>query len=249
MATLTSSDKRIKIVVNGAQGKMGKMAAQSIAAEPDLKLVAKIGRHDDLETTIKNHQADVVVDLTAPCTLFQQAQTIIENNVHPVIGTSGLTSEQIDLLKKQCKEKSLGGIIAPNFSLTAILMMRYACDAAKYFPNVEIIEMHHLEKRDAPSGTAKKTAELIEQTRHSISNYPLDQNQVGDKKNYRDVTIHSVRLPGLVAHQKVLFGGVGETLTIQQDSISRKSFMPGILLSCRKVMELDYLIYGLENFL
>jgi len=247
MATL-ASNKRIKIIVNGAQGKMGKMAAQSIAAEPDLQLVAKTGRHDDLEATIKNQKADVVVDLTAPCNIFQQTQTIIENNAHPVIGTSGLSPEQISLLKKQCKEKSLGGIIAPNFSLTATLMMRYVYDAAKYFPNVEIIEMHHLDKQDAPSGTAKKTAELIDQARYSASKHPFDQNRSGDK-NYHNITIHSIRLPGLVAHQKVLFGGPGETLTIAQDSTSRQSFMPGILLSCRKVMELDYLIYGLENFL
>lgn len=238
----------IKVIINGAQGKMGKTTVESIAAEPDLQLVAQTGRQDDLGTAIKQHAADVVIDLTAPATIFQQTQTIIEHNARPVIGTTGLSLEQVDVLKKQCKEKSLGGIIAPNFSLTAVLMMRYAHDAAKYFSTAEIIEMHHPQKRDAPSGTAKKTAELIYEARHSISDSQPHQD-LARGENYQGVTIHSVRLPGLMAQQTVLFGGEDETLTINQNTISRKSFMPGIFLSCRKVMELDHLIYGLENIL
>lgn len=238
----------IKVIINGAQGKMGKTTVETIAAESDLKLVAETGRQDDLGAMIKKHDADVVVDLTAPTSIFEQTQTIIENNARPVIGTSGLSLDQVETLKKQCEEKSLGGIIAPNFSLTAVLMMRYARDAAKYFPTAEIIEMHHPQKLDAPSGTAKKTADLMHEARHAVADNQPHQD-LARGENYQGVTIHSVRMPGLVAHQMVLFGGQDETLTIRQDSISRKSFMPGIFLSCRKVMELDHLIYGLENIL
>ena len=238
----------IKVIINGAQGKMGKTTVDSITKESDLQLVAQTSRHDKLGAVIKQHHADVVIDFTSPENIFKRTQTIIENNARPVIGTTGLTLEQIKILQKQCREKSLGGIIAPNFSLTAILMMRYAHDAAKYFPDAEIIEMHHAQKVDAPSGTAKKTAELMQNARHSITDNQPHQD-LARGENYQGVTIHSVRMPGLVAHQIVMFGGQDETLTIRQDSISRKSFMPGVFLSCRKVIALDHLVYGLENML
>lgn len=238
----------IKVIINGAQGKMGKTLVESITNEKDLQCVAELGREDDLSASIKKHQADVVVDLTAPATIFEQAQTIIDAGARPVIGTTGLTLEQIEHLKKLCQQKSLGGIIAPNFSLSAVLLMRYASDAAKYFPDAEIIEMHHPQKIDAPSGTAKKTAELMNEARESVSDSQAHQD-LARGENYHGVTIHSVRLPGHVAHEMVIFGGMDETLTLRQDSLSRKCFMPGIFLSCRKVMELDHLIYGLENVL
>lgn len=238
----------IKVIINGAQGKMGRTVVETIATQSDLQLVAETDQEDNLGDTIKKHSADVVVDLTAPDTIFKQTQTIIASGARPVIGTSGLTIEQVDTLKKQCEEKSLGGIIAPNFSLTAILMMRYASDAAKYFPDAEIIEMHHPQKVDAPSGTAKKTAELMNKARHSVADSQPHQD-LARGEQYHGVTIHAVRLPGLVAGQAVIFGGDDETLTIRQDTISRKSFMPGIFLSCRKVMELDHLVYGLESLL
>jgi len=238
----------IKVIINGAHGKMGKTTADTIGEQEDLQLVASTDRSSDLAAIIQEHNADVVVDFTCPENLFEQTQTIIANNARPVIGTSGLTLEQVDTLKKQCEEKSLGGIIAPNFSLTAILMMRYARDAAKYFPDAEIIEMHHPQKVDAPSGTAKKTAELMNEARHNVSDSQPHQD-LARGEQYHGVTIHSVRLPGLVAHQAVIFGGLDETLTIRQDSITRKAFMPGVFLSCRKVMELDHLVYGLENLL
>lgn len=238
----------IKVIINGAQGKMGKTVVESIKTESDLQLVATTGRQDNLSASIKKHKADVVIDFTSPAAVFQQAQTIIENNARPVIGTTGLSLEQINTLQQQCKKKSLGGIIAPNFSLTAVLMMRYARDAAKYFSDAEIIELHHPQKLDAPSGTAKKTAELMHEARHGISDNQPHQD-LARGENYHGITLHSVRLPGLVAHQMVIFGGQDETLTIRQDSISRHSFMPGVFLSCRKVMDLDHLIYGLENIL
>jgi len=238
----------IKVIVNGSHGKMGKTTVETIVEHPDLQLVAGTNSDSDLAATIQEHQADVVVDFTAPANIFEQTQTIIKNNARPVIGTSGLTIEEIESLKQLCKEKSLGGIIAPNFSLTAILMMRFARDAAQYFPDAEIIEMHHPQKVDAPSGTARKTAELMHASRHNISDSQAHKD-LARGEQYQGVTIHSVRLPGLVAHQQVIFGGLDETLTIRQDSITRKAFMPGVFLSCRKVMELDQLVYGLENIL
>ena len=238
----------IKVIINGAQGRMGRMTVESIAAQSDLQLVAQTGRQDNLANTIKKHHADVVIDLTTPKTIFEQTQTIIANNARPVIGTTGLTLDQVEILKKQCDEKSLGGIIAPNFSLTAVLMMRYAQDAAKYFPDAEIIEMHHQHKIDAPSGTAIKTAKLMNEARHTVADSQPHQG-LSRGEQFHGVTIHAVRLPGIVASQSVIFGGLDETLTIRQDSITRKSFMPGIFLSCRKVMELDHLVYGLETIL
>lgn len=227
----------IRVIINGANGKMGQVTASSIANESDLLLVAELSRQDDLASSIIKHKADVVIDFTVPQSVFSNAQAIIANKARPVIGTTGLSVEQIDILKKQCQQQSLGGIIAPNFSLGAILMMKYAQDAAKYFEAVEIIEMHHPQKIDAPSGTAKKTAEMIAEVREMRG------------KLHQDVPIHSVRLPGLFAHQVVMFGGKGETLTIRHDATDRAAMMPGVFLACRKVMEMDYLVYGLENIL
>jgi len=238
----------IKVIINGAQGKMGKTTVESIADQADLQLVASSDHDNDLAAIIQEHKADIVIDFTSPQSIFEQTQTIIANNARPIIGTTGLTLDQVDTLKKQCDEKSLGGIIAPNFSLTAVLMMRYAQDAAKYFPDAEIIEMHHPQKVDAPSGTAKKTAELMNAARHTVSDNQPHQD-LARGENYQGISIHSVRLPGLVAHQAVIFGGLDETLTIRQDTITRKAFMPGVFLACRKVMELDHLVYGLENIL
>jgi len=223
----------IRILINGAQGKMGQVTVQAIQQAPDLELVATLDRGHSLITRIDETHPDVAIDFTEPKAVYKNAQIMIEMGVHPVIGTSGLTLQEIENLQHLCREKSLGGIIAPNFSLGAVLMMKYAEDAARYFKDVEIIEMHHHEKKDAPSGTANKTAQMIKQAGHHAQ-YP---------------PIHSVRLPGLVAHQRVILGGLGETLTIQHDSINRDCFMPGVLLACRKVMTLKGLFYGLEKLL
>lgn len=241
----------IRVIVNGAQGKMGHIAVEAISNQPDIILVAKIGKSDDLASSIKENQADVVIDFTVPSAVFSNAQTIINNNARPVIGTTGLSLDQISTLRDQCQKKSLGCIIAPNFSLAAVLMMKYAQDAAQYFPDVEIIEMHHAQKLDAPSGTALKTADMIAEKRKaaksSSGNSNVNSNQRGF--THQGVTIHSVRLPGLFAHQMVIFGELGETLTIKHDATDRKAMMPGILLATRKVMELKGLAYGLENVL
>ncbi|HLB56006.1 MAG TPA: 4-hydroxy-tetrahydrodipicolinate reductase [Coxiellaceae bacterium] len=221
----------IKIIINGANGKMGRTTVAAIANEKDLQLVATTSNGDDLISIIKKNKADAVIDWTTPASVFDNTKKIIEAGARPVIGTTGLTSEQIKILSEQCVQKKIGGIIAPNFSLGAILMMKYAQDAAKYFNDVEIIEYHHPQKKDAPSGTAKKTAELI-------SN--------GAKKN---IPIHSVRLPGVFANQEVIFGGNGETLTLQHNATDRNAMMPGLFLCCRKVMTLNKLICGMEELM
>jgi 4-hydroxy-tetrahydrodipicolinate reductase len=241
----------IKILVNGAFGKMGQEACNAINECPAFSLVAKLGSKDSLEQAIQIHQPEVVLDLTTAHVVYDNTRIIIENNVHPVIGTTGLTAQQIDQFQEICGNKQLGALIVPNFSIGAILMMKFAEQAASYFPDVEIIELHHNKKQDAPSGTAIKTAQLIAKNRKEIPNHIIEKEILpgarGAKQN--EIPIHSVRLPGLVAHQKVIFGGNSETLTIAHDTINRQCFMPGIILACKKVLELDHLVYGLENIL
>ena len=238
----------VKVVINGINGKMGRVLKQSIVAEPDFKLVAGIGRGDDLAKSIQSTNADVVVDFTTPQAVFKNTEMIIQAGARPVIGTTGLTVEQMKTLNKRCRTKKLGGIIAPNFALGAILMMKYAKDAARYFPDAEIIEMHHPQKIDAPSGTATKTAQMMGESRQSNSNEKTHEHRASGEIKHR-ITIHSIRLPGLFSHQVVIFGGNGETLTIRHDGIDRSCAVPGVFLACRKVMELNQLIYGLENIL
>lgn len=240
-----------RILINGANGRMGQEACKAIEETHDLIIVAKTNRNDNLADMIQRSQADVVVDLTVATAAYQNTKIIIENNAHPVIGTSGLSQEQIEEFQQVCHKKQLGGIIVPNFSIGAVLMMRFAKDAAKYFNDVEIIELHHDKKVDAPSGTAIKTAQMIADNRRSSP--PLrDEKEIlpGARGAIKEgIHVHSIRLPGLVAHQSVIFGGNSETLTIHHDSIHRQSFMPGLLLSCRTVGKLKELVYGLENIL
>ena len=239
---------KIKVIINGVAGKMGRVTQEAIASQKDLLLVAGLEQSDDLHQAIQDTHADVVIDFTTPHTVFKNTQIIIAAGARPVIGTSGLTVEQIATLETWCAKNKRGGMIAPNFSLSAVLMMKYAKDAANYFPHVEIIEMHHEHKIDAPSGTATKTAQLIAANRTSPSNNEPHKDRARGEQ-HQGISIHSIRLPGLFSHQAVIFGATGETLTIKHDGIDRHAMMPGVFLSCRKVMELDHLVYGLENIL
>lgn len=223
----------IRILINGANGKMGKTTVAAIAHEKDLELVGTVTRGDDLTKKIIDTRADVVIDFTTPESVFENTQTIIAANARPVIGTTGLTPEQITTLKKSCAEKKLGGVIAPNFSITANLMMHFAEIAAHYFSYTEIIEYHHPQKKDKPSGTAKKTVQMMGDANAELKN----------------TTIHSVRMPGYFSKQSVLFGSAGETLTIQHESIDRFSMMSGVFLCCRKVMVMQEMIYGIDAML
>jgi 4-hydroxy-tetrahydrodipicolinate reductase len=242
----------IRVLVNGANGKMGKMAVSTIENNAEFKLAGTIGRHDDLAREIKKCKPDVVLDLTNAESVLSNTQTIIDSSVHPVIGTTGLVKKQVNDLQKQCEKLKLGGIIAPNFSLGAMLMIKHAQEIAAYFPDVEIIEMHHNGKLDSPSGTSIYTAEMISASRETTPSIPENIRETvrgARGADYQHIPIHSVRLPGCVAHQQIIFGSVGETLTIRHDSIDRQCFMPGILLACKKVMHLNELIYGLENII
>ncbi|MGE3920810.1 MAG: 4-hydroxy-tetrahydrodipicolinate reductase, partial [Gammaproteobacteria bacterium] len=170
---------------------------------------------------------------------------------HPVIGTTGLLAEQIQALQQMANEKKMGGIIAPNFSIGAALMMKFAAEAVEFLPQVEIIELHHDGKKDAPSGTAIKTAELINAKRKTIPAKKHSEELFPGSRgaNVNQIHIHSIRLPGFIAHQEVIFGGHNETLTIRHDSIHRSAFMPGVILACKKVIHLNHLVYGLDHLL
>ncbi len=242
----------LRVLVNGANGKMGQITVKTLSNHPEFTLVGATGRNDNLIEEIKKNNAQVVVDFTNAETILKNIQTIIEAGAHPVIGTSGILKDQVAQLQKRCSELKLGGIIAPNFSIGAVLMMKYAREISKYFSDIEIIEMHHNGKLDSPSGTAIRTAEMIAETRRGMPSLPKTTRETipgARGANYLHTPIHSVRLPGLVAHQQVIFGELGETLTLRHDSIDRQCFMPGVILACKKVMELQKLVYGLEHIL
>ncbi len=241
----------IRVLVNGAAGKMGQETVKAVNAAEDLELVGQADKDDNLIEKIKSTQAQVVVDFTTAEVGYANVKAIIEANAHPVIGTTGFTQDQVDQLAKLCAEKKLGAIIAPNFSMGAILMMKCAQECARYFPHVEIIELHHDQKVDSPSGTAVKTAQMIGEIKEKTHPKVREKEIIPGARgaNYKDMHIHSIRLPGLVAHQAVMFGNTGETLTIRHDMVHREASMYGVILACRKVMDLKHLVYGLENIL
>lgn len=241
----------IKILVNGAMGKMGHVITHMVEAEKDFQLVGKADRNDDLANCIQQTKPDLVIDFTHPSVGYQNAKIILENKVSPVIGTTGFSAEEITNLKQLAKDKKIGGIIAPNFSIGGVLMMKYAKDAANYLADVEIIELHHDAKADSPSGTAIKTAEMIAEVKNKISRNIKEKETLAGARGakFADIHIHAVRLPGFVANQEVIFGGPGETLKICHSTINREAFMPGVKLACRKVLQLHELVYGLEHLL
>lgn len=243
--------KKTPIIINGAQGKMGCLACEAIRQHPHFELAACLGRHDNLKQTIIDTGAPIVLDLTSAEVVYANTLTIIEAGAHPVIGTSGLLSKEITHLQGMCAEKKWGALIIPNFSISAVLMMQFAAMASKFFPAVEIIEAHHQQKVDAPSGTAIKTASMIAAARTETTPVlPRTTGLPGARgAHYEQVPIHSIRLPGILARQQVIFGNEGETLSITHDTIDRHSFMPGVILACQRVMELDGLLYGLEQLL
>ena len=264
---------KIRVAVSGACGKMGQAVIKAVNAEADLELVSAIdvintGKdigeivenkacgvliENSLESALKTKKIDVVVDFTNPDLVFENTKLILENAARPVIGTTGLTVEQLDELKKLSEQKSLGAIVAPNFAVGAVLMMMFSQKAAKYFSNAEIIELHHNNKKDAPSGTAIKTAQLMTQERaeFGLDNCAEVETYKGSRGGVTEsnIHIHSVRLPGFIAHQEVIFGSAGQALTIRHDSFDRLSFMPGVVLSIRHVVNNNSFVYGLENIL
>jgi 4-hydroxy-tetrahydrodipicolinate reductase len=230
---------------------MGSLACDTLSRHPHFQLVARLSREDDLDGAIKETRADIVVELTSADCVYDNSIIIIKNKAHPVIGASGLLPEQIHVLQRLCEKSQLGGVIAPNFSIAALLMMRFSALAAEFLPEVEIIERHHQQKLDAPSGTALKTAEMIASARKGEKKaLHLKELLPGARgASHHDINIHAIRLPGVLAHQEVIFGNTGETLSIIHSSIDRASFMPGVVLACERVQQLNRLYYGLEHLL
>ncbi len=241
--------ERIRVLVNGALGRMGSESVKAVSEAEDMTLVAQTDQNDDLASTIKDTNPQVVVDFTNPSSAYQNANIIVDSGVGGVIGTTGFKPDEIKQLANVCENRSPAVLIAPNFAIGALLLMHFSKIAAKHMNDVEIIELHHPAKVDAPSGTAVKTAELISESRKE-SNVPRGTFEEGARgKLFSGIPVHSVRLPGLLAHQEVIFGGEGQTLHIRHDTISRSSFMPGVLLACREVIKRQGLIYGLDTIL
>lgn len=242
---------RTRVLINGARGKMGRLASETIRSQAQFELVGELGRGDALQRAIIDSKADIVIELTTADCVYANSLTIINNNVHPIIGASGLLPEQVKTLQALSAEKKLGGVIVPNFSIAAVLMMHFASLAARFIPNVEIIEGHHAQKQDAPSGTAIKTAEMIAHARTTPLNTHSQKELLPGARGakYLDVPIHSLRLPGLLARQEIIFGQQGETLSICHNTLDRNAFMPGIVHACERVLQLQHLYYGLEHLL
>ena len=241
----------VKVIVNGARGRMGSEAIKAINNDSALELVAECDFGDDLGALIKSSGAQVVVDLTAASAGFSNTQIILNAGACPVIGTSGFQVEQVKQLQALATEKQLGGLIAPNFSIGAVLMMKFAAEAAKYLPDAEVIEAHSPQKEESPSGTGIRTAELIAAARTKAATPCSDKELIEGARGaeLHGVKLHSIRLPGVVAQQTVFFGGLSETLKIEHNSQHRESFMPGICLACKEVVKRNELVYGLEHLM
>lgn len=210
----------------------------------ETKLYASLDAIDD-------DPADIWIDFTAPQAVYPDIKYALTHGIKPIVGTTGLTDDQEAELKQLAHDNGLGGLIAPNFGMSAVLLMKFAKEAAAYFPDVEIIEMHHADKKDAPSGTALSTAKLIAKNRKPHESAPDTLETMKNVRggDYQGIRIHAVRLPGYIAHEQVLFGGKGEALTIRQDSFDRESFMSGVKVAMQKIDQLDKLYIGLENIL
>lgn len=274
-----SEQSDLRVAVAGAAGRMGREVVRAIEEANGLQVVAAVDTHGagtdsgilagvgengipilaDLEMALKESKPDVLVDFTLPSSVLGNLKIALNLGVSPVVGTTGLTAENLKEIETLATQKGVGAFIAPNFAIGAVLMMQFAAQAARYLPDVEIIELHHEKKVDSPSGTALLTAQRIGAARReaSVNPIPSPEDLIEKAPGARgarnevtgDVPIHSVRLPGFIAHQEVIFGGAGEILTIRHDSLDRKSFMPGVVLAVRKVRTLKGLVIGLENLL
>jgi len=244
----------IKVGVLGARGRMGAEVVKAVTEAPGLDLVAALDLGDSLDQ-LKTTGAEVVVDFTTPDSVMANLEFLISNGINAVVGTTGFDAARIAKLEKLiAANPKVGVLIAPNFAIGAVLMMEFATKAAKYFESAEIIELHHPNKVDAPSGTAARTAELMSQARKEAGLGAMPDATSTSLDGARgatvgDIPVHSVRLRGLIAHQEVLLGGLGETLSIRHDSLDRAGFMPGVLLGVRKVVANPGLTFGLEKFM
>ena len=259
----------IKVLVNGALGRMGSEVVRTVLATKDMQLIAGVDVNGagkfinlpsgetlpvqtDLAKALAETKPDVAVDFTRPDVVMLSARVILEAGVRAVIGTTGFTPERLAEIKTLAELHNTAALVAPNFALGAVVMIKLACEAAKYFADVEIIEKHHDQKLDAPSGTALLTAQQIAKVRqaHKQGNPHEKETMTAVRGgDYEGIRIHSMRLPGYVASQEIVFGSRGETLKIINDPVNRECYMPGVLLACRKIMNREGLIYGLDQIL
>jgi 4-hydroxy-tetrahydrodipicolinate reductase len=262
---------QIKVVVSGACGRMGREVVKTVLKDSELELVGavdgiNVGKdignvvggepvgiaiRTNLAETLEQSRAEVMVDFTTPKVVKENIKIALKCGVHGVVGTTGLGTETLEELERLSLKQRVNLLIAPNFAVGALLMMRFAAIAAQYMPQVEIIELHHDQKLDAPSGTAIKTAEMIMAARGAEAEARLGEEKIKGARGGElgGIHLHSVRLPGFIAHQEVIFGGEGQTLTIRHDSLSRESFMPGVVLGIKKIKDNPGLTYGLDKFL
>ncbi|KGA16293.1 hypothetical protein GM50_14965 [freshwater metagenome] len=244
----------INVGVLGARGRMGAEVVNAVKASTDCELVAALDLGDSLDQLVSSG-ADVVVDFTTPDAVMGNLEFLITHGIHAVVGTTGFDDKRMATLKSlSSAHPQVGILIAPNFAIGAVLMMEFAAKAAKYFESAEVIELHHPNKVDAPSGTASRTAALISDARKAAKLPAMPDATSSSLDGARgalvgDVPVHSVRLRGLIAHQEVLFGGPGETLTIRHDSLDRAGFMPGVLLGIKSVTSRPGVTFGLEHFM
>lgn len=249
----------INVAVCGANGKMGQEVVKAVLSADDMTLVAQIDILNGQFATIKDAKdsvkIDVLIDFTQPASIYENALYCLNNGIKMVIGTTGLSDEQITELKNLSEEKSVACLIAPNFSTGAVLLMKFAQMASKYFDNAEIIELHHNQKKDAPSGTAVKTAQMMAEVgvnKDFTSGNCQEKETIEGARGgvaYNNIHIHSVRMPGYIASQEVLFGASGQVMTIRHDSMNRECYMAGVLLATRYVSTNNQFVYGLDNIM
>ncbi|MDF0551567.1 4-hydroxy-tetrahydrodipicolinate reductase [Kamptonema sp. UHCC 0994] len=274
-----ASQLPIPVIVNGAAGKMGREVVKAVATVGDMTLFGAIERSpeflnvdagelagcgalevpltDDLQGMLalagQEKQLGVMVDFTHPNSVYENVRSAIAYGIRPVVGTTGLSPQQIQDLAEFADKASIGCLIIPNFSIGMVLLQQAALSASQYFDHVEIIELHHNQKADAPSGTAIQTAQMLAEMGKSFNPPLVEESEKlpGARGSLADegIRIHSIRLPGLIAHQEVIFGGPGQVYTLRHDTSDRACYMPGVLLAIRKVLELKSLVYGLEKIL
>jgi 4-hydroxy-tetrahydrodipicolinate reductase len=241
----------MRVGVLGAKGKVGSTMVGAVQAAEDLTLSAEVDAGDPL-SLLTDGNTEVVIDFTHPDVVMDNLKFVLDNGIHAVVGTTGFTAERLERVQSWLADKSIGVLIAPNFAIGAVLSMHFAKQAAPFFDSAEVIELHHPHKADAPSGTAARTAKLIAEARKGLPPNPdaTSTSLPGARgADVEGIPVHSVRLAGLIAHQEVLFGTEGETLTIRHDSLERTSFVPGVLLAVRRIREHPGLTVGIEPLL
>lgn len=264
--------EKITIIMNGAAGKMGKAVSAGLIADKRVELIGAVdlksssvdygymcgvdalgfGIETNLKKAVKVNKPDVVVDFTSPQTVMKNIFTAVSLKTPIVVGTTGISNEDLQQIEKWCAEYDSPVFIAPNFAIGAVLLMKYAADAAKYMPNVEVIERHHDQKLDAPSGTAVTTLEMIKENRKAFMQGNLQEfERINGSRGgeFDGMRVHSVRLPGYVATQEVVFGDVGQVLCIRHDALSRESYIPGVLLAVTSIVNQKGLVFGLDKLL